>query len=747
MSTDVKSIPIEMQNAPRWVSWQYEERKGKKTKVPYDPKTGEKASSTDPNTWGDYKAAQAAWPSDGIGFVLGDGWFGIDLDHVEGEIEAYRQGDTDNIVSKFVDTMQSYTELSPSGTGIHIICKGELPKGRRRSGNIEMYDSGRYFTVTGNRAAEYELRDGTAAVKSLYEEYLGTQRAPVRTRTSQPAEKLGNQELIDLAKSAKNGATFTKLFQGKWDGLQNSQSEADLALCNMLAFWTGKDPAQMDEIFRMSGLFRPKWDEMHGRSTYGELTISRAIEGTTEVYTGKDDYHIVFTGEGEKEKEIPAFTLDDTGNAQRLQYLFSDRLRYCFADKCWYYYDDRVWHVDDIGQAKACVDDMIDFMEEQASRYEGEALKAYLKHVSKTRSSARKEAALKEAQHLMYITPEMMDTDDMLLNTPDGVVDLKTGEILPNSPDYYMTRITGVEYSPHLDHSRWDQFMMEVFDNDPATVRYVQKALGYSMTGRTDEQVAFFCFGNGRNGKSVFEETISAIMGSYAVNIQPETIMVKKNNGGANSDVARLKGARFVTTTEPDEGARLSEGIVKQLTGGDRVTARKLYGNEFEFTPEMKLWMSTNHKPLIRGTDEGIWRRIVLIPFNVYITKPDKRLKHKLRAEASAILGWMLEGLRMWLEEGLEKPPAIQKASEDYRAQMDVVEQFLSSDYVIIQPGAECGANELFSCYRRWAQDTDNYSMSQTKFGLEVSKRFDKIKDRNGARYNGLKINTIIRVC
>lgn len=342
-----------------------------------------------------------------------------------------------------------------------------------------------------------------------------------------------------------------------------------------------------------------------------------------------------------------------------------------------------------------------------------------------------------------------MDRDGMKLNTPDGVVDLKTGDIMKNDPQFYMTRMTGVEYSPHVSCTRWRQFISEIFDGDEDLINFVHKAVGYSMVGSTEEQMVFFCYGEGQNGKSVFLDVLSEIMGSYAVNIQPETIMVKRAGGGngANSDIARLKGARFVTTSEPDEGARLSEGIVKQLSGGDKVTARKLYGSEFEFSPELKLWMATNHKPVIRGTDKGIWRRIAMIPFNVTFSNPDKKLIHKLRAEASAILGWMIEGCIKWQREGLKKPKAVMDANQEYRNEMDVIERFLESGYVRIGEGESCAAMVIFSKYQEYANNTDEFSMSMTKFGAELSKRFQKRKDPTGKIvYDGIGISNKIVV-
>ena len=291
-----------------------------------------------------------------------------------------------------------------------------------------------------------------------------------------------------------------------------------------------------------------------------------------------------------------------------------------------------------------------------------------------------------------------------------------------------------------MDCPQWKQFLQDIFDGDGDLIHYIQKAVGYSLTGSTEEQCIFFCVGNGRNGKSTFLDTISDIMGDYACNIQPETIMVKKVSSSANSDIARLKGARFVTTVEPNEGVRLNEGLVKQITGGDRVTARHLYGQEFEYTPEFKIWMGTNHKPIIRGRDEGIWRRLHLIPFSVQIPKEkvDKSLKDKLRQEYVGILNWAVEGCLRWHEEGLELPPVVAKAVSEYKSEMDVVATFL--DECTERGPGEVRAGELYQAYKEWTKDNGQYLMSNTKFGLEVVKRFERKKDRDGWKYLGLRL-------
>ena len=208
-----------------------------------------------------------------------------------------------------------------------------------------------------------------------------------------------------------------------------------------------------------------------------------------------------------------------------------------------------------------------------------------------------------------------------------------------------------------------------------------------------------------------------------------------------SSDIARLKGARLVTSSEPNEGVRLDEGLVKQLTGGDKVTARHLYGKEFEFEPEFKLWLATNHKPIIRGTDDGIWRRLNLIPFTVQIPdhKKDKNLKYKLQTELKGILKWAVDGCLMWQREGLKKPQSVVAASQDYRHEMDQIGTFIET-CCDVSPDLKISAGELYKNYREWAAENGEHIFTNTKFGREVSKVYTKKRMNSGIIYEGLTL-------
>ncbi|MDR7870333.1 MAG: phage/plasmid primase, P4 family [Tissierellaceae bacterium] len=737
-----ENIPQNLKELPQWVCWRAEERNGKISKVPINPKTGGYAMSNNKATWTDFDTAvKVSKNFSGIGFMLGNGIFGVDLDDMDDEIERYKNNsDEDNIVSEFIHGLGSYAEYSPSGNGIHILCKGSLPEGGRRKGNFEFYETGRFFTVTGDIASEYtDVVDCTETVKYLHAKYIGAPAINNEPKNTPGKLDLSEKQILELAIKSKQGQAFSTLYNGFWEGLYPSQSEADLAFANMLAFWTARDKNKMDTIFRNSGLMRTKWDSKRGERTYGDYILDTAIRDCREVFTpghGVEDYGIVIL-----DNKIKKYAFDDTGNADRFVAKFQDKARYSYIDRGWYFYNGRKWEFDNLGHVKKLTEDVIDDMKKELAYCEDEdEEKSFFKHLKYTRNNRGKTNMIKESEHRLSILPGEFDKNKEVFNVVNGVINLRNGDLIDHSFDKYLSKMSYVEYTNKIDTPLWTEFLNQIFDNDQELIDYVQKAVGYSMSGSTKEQCVFFCYGNGRNGKSTFLDIVSEIMGDYSTNIQPETIMVNRQTGGANSDIARLKGARFVTTVEPNQGARLNEGLLKQLTGGDTVTARHLYGKEFEFEAEFKLWMATNHKPIIRGRDLGIWRRMHLIPFTVQIPddKVDKNLKYKLKKELTGILNWAVEGCIKWQREGLEMPAAVEDAVKEYKSEMDVISAFLD-DCTVMGPG-ETKASDLYKAYADWAEQNGEYKMSNTMFGKEVSIRFEKRKTGGVNVYEGIRI-------
>ncbi|WP_088840672.1 phage/plasmid primase, P4 family [Listeria sp. ILCC797] len=743
-------IPDELKQLKQWCAYQlvWDEKRHKHKKIPKNANTGGNGNSVDEGTWADFETALASlekYQFDGLGFYFKEPYFGVDIDDIENEIEDYRLGNTDNIVAEFIQTLSSYTEYSVSGTGIHIISKGDFPNGGRRKNNVEMYNHGRFFVMTGQVVDNYEtVNESTQAIQYLHSKYIGTNELQTVSHEHAGVD-LPASEIIQKAYSSQQGVPFKTLYEGFWEGLYTSQSDADLAFANMLAFWTGADYVKMDEIFRTSGLMRTKWDTKRGASTYGERTLNKAIAECQNVYTPSNpitDFEIKIANTGKTRK---LYSQDDTGNAERFRDEFQNLLRYSYVNKGWYYYNSKLWMFDNTGRVKALADTVIQNMKKDFAYMEGDSdeEKAFMKHLKATRSNKGKTNMIKESEHLLPVLPEQFDTNPYYFNSQNGFVNLRTGQLKEHDRTQMFTKISLVEYTDKIDAPLWEQFLKDIFNNDEELIRYIQKAVGYSLTGSTQEQVMFILYGNGRNGKSVFLDIINDIFGTYATNIQPQTIMVKQQTSNANSDIARLQSARFVTTTEPNEGVRLDEGLVKQLTGGDKVTARHLYKNEFEFTPEFKIWMATNHKPIIRGRDDGIWRRLHLIPFIVKIPdyKVDKQLKYKLRSELTGILNWAVEGCLKWQTEGLGLPKAVKQASAEYKSEMDVITAFIE-DCCEVGEDKNIKAKVLYETYRDWAKNNGQYVMSNTKFGKEITLKFSKKRANTGFKYEGITLNS-----
>ena len=749
-------VPDELKELKQWCGFKKQTRNGKATKLPINAYTGELGKSNDKNSWADFDSACESidkFGCDGIGFYFDEPYFGIDIDDVENDINRYFDGDEEeNIVAEFIEIMNSYAEISPSGKGIHIIAKGELPKGGRRKGNVEMYSEKRFFTVTGNHIGGYNhiVEDDVGKVKYLHNKYIaGGEVSKKEIKNDDPTgNNLSEQEIVDIATKSKTGMRFKLFLQGGWEQFYGSQSEADMAFANDLAFWTNRDYTMMDNIFRRSSLYREKWDAQRDDTTYGAMTLEKAINDCTNVFKPKkhdDDFNLYVESESVESIERKQYSYDDTGNAARFYDAYKDVLRYSYTRKNWYFYNGKIWTLDQEGKVKQLVDEILVKMKKEPIFVsddidEEEAQKLLRRHLKYSRGSNGKTNMLKETQHLLPVSAESFDRDKHLLNVQNGYIDLKTGKLHDHDKDLLFSKIASPEYTDKIDCPMWLDFLDQIFDGNQELISYMQRAVGYSLSGSTEEQQMFILYGNGRNGKSVFLDIITEMIGTYTVNIQPQTLMVKNMSGGANSDIARLQNARLVTTTEPNDGMRFDEGLVKQITGGDTVTARFLYGDEFDYNPEFKLWMATNHKPIIRGTDDGIWRRMVIVPFTVQISESrvDKNLKYKLRREMIAILNWAVEGYRDWLHNGLNEPKIIEQQRKTYRTEMDVVELFIE-ECCLRKENEREKASDLYNVYSSWAKDNHQYLMSNTKFGKEMSNKFQKLKSGTNY-YVGLKL-------
>ena len=333
---------------------------------------------------------------------------------------------------------------------------------------------------------------------------------------------------------------------------------------------------------------------------------------------------------------------------------------------------------------------------------QGKRRKAILKHAHRSESAGAVRAMLDLAQPMMAVATERFDADDMLLCTPSHYYNLSDWKRSAPRPEKYSTRATSVDAAG--DCPQWLAFLGQIMGGDQEMVDYLQKALGYCLTGSNAENCIFIAYGSGANGKSTFIDTVMHVLGEYALATRVETFMAQQQGSIPNA-IAALDGARLVSCSETPEGGGLDEALVKQVSGGDMISARFLNREYFTFKPKFKLWMLTNHKPIIKGTDNGIWRRIRLIPFEVTIP-PEARdvgLADKLKAEAGGILKWMLAGLRLWREQGLKSPERIEAATEGYRSEMDILGEFLN-DECMSGPGMFVNNTAIYGRYVEWSK-------------------------------------------
>jgi len=432
----------------------------------------------------------------------------------------------------------------------------------------------------------------------------------------------------------------------------------------------------------------------------------------------------------------PKRPFTDTGNAERLADRHGRDLRYCHTFGKWFVYDERRWRRDDTDdvarRAKETTRAIYAEAEQAETKEEREAI---AKHAIRSEAEQRRRAMvnLTASEIGIPVRPDDLDANAWLFNVENGTIDLRSGLLRAHDRQDLITKVAPVVYDPNAVCPRFDAFLARILPSQSLR-RFVQKAIGHSLTGDTREDVIFINYGNGSNGKTTLMQTIQALFGDYASQTSTDTLMIKRNEGVPN-DVAALKGARLVAASEGEEGKRLAESLIKSLTGGDKISARFMRAEWFEFEPTFKIWLSTNHKPIIRGTDTGIWRRIRLIPFAVTIPEEecDETLPEKLRAELPGILNWALEGCRDWLENGLGMPDEVKQATQAFRDEMDILARFIE-DCCIEHKNAFVSAAELYGAYRRWAEDNGERYETQTGFGKRLRERGFADERKSGKR-------------
>lgn len=438
-------------------------------------------------------------------------------------------------------------------------------------------------------------------------------------------------------------------------------------------------------------------------------------------------------------------TLTDVGNAQRFAGANVLELRFVPERMKWLVWKGQRWAWDDVAEVVERAKTVASAIYLEADNtVDDDARIAIAKFAKASQKKERLEAMIKLAQSVpgLVVPIAELDSDDWLIGIENGVIDLRTGKLRDGRPQDLITRQSRVRYDRRAKCPTFQKFLRTIFRNDRQLIAYVQRVVGYALTGKTTEHCLFFLYGHGANGKSVFLNVLLALLGSdYALQTATETLMAKRNADGSNAspDLARLKDIRLTTANEVEDGCTLAEARAKHLTGGDSVTARHLYGQQFDFTPKFKLFIAGNHKPIIRGVEEGVWRRIKLIPFEVTIPEAqrDRDLIDKLRAELSGILNWAIDGCLAWQKTGLNPPRVVLDAVKEYREEMDIMGQWIE-EQCALGPVLTWKAGDAYSSYKFWCGINGFRPMSSTAFGRKLSERFTSKKQNTGKIYYGI---------
>jgi putative DNA primase/helicase len=423
----------------------------------------------------------------------------------------------------------------------------------------------------------------------------------------------------------------------------------------------------------------------------------------------------------------------DLGNAERFVDAHRDRVLWCPARKAFLVWDGKRYWWDERGEVLKLAHKAARGIFHEAAHAEDEAeQKAIAKWALASQNESRLNAMLSQAKPYLAVGMEELDRDPWLVNCQNGTLDLRAGRLRPPDPADRITKIVPVEYDTDAPCPRFRRFLKETLV-DNAVIRFVKRYAGYTLTGVTRERILAILHGSGKNGKTTLVELFHEVLGDYARNTDVETLLIKKYQGVGN-DVAALKGARFVSAAEVERGRRLAESKVKQLTGRDTVTARFLFGENFDFKPEFKLWLSTNNKPVIQGTDDAIWDRLRLIPFTQRFEgeKADAKLADKLREERAGVFAWMVEGCLEWQEHGLEEPDKVREATKQYREEMDTLAAFIE-DRCVLGEGLIAPATPLYKQYQLWCDDAGEKPETQKMFGMRLRDRgFENGKIKRG---------------
>ena len=718
------AVPKILISTPQWAIWKSipQPSRVKPLKVPFMV-SGQPADTKQPDNWGEFETAYEAWNKhqgqyNGLGFLFTatDQFAGLDIDNcvVDGVILPFAM--------EIIKDFNTYTEFSPSGTGVKLFIRtGWKPPLNTRQGirtnGMELYYNWRYFTVTGKPipGSSKDVCNCTEKLRDLYHRLLllqSSELAPIKTFEPVP---LSEDFLTGVSRRNPNVAgriedetlaircgadVVEQLYMDRETRVDRSRNDM------YIATWLishGYSPGQV-----MSVLTHPTWfsgSKSRDKSSenYALTTLNRAISSVEHRKRSLPDARKHWT---------------EQGNAERLVEAFGNNLRYNAAKGGWLTWSGACWLPDVTGTVYRHLHDVVRNLHDSVGTTQDEdAAKKILTWAYKSESHKVQANSLNIAQSLegVSIPLEAFDNSPWHFPALNGVVDLRTGNLTPHAREHYFTSTSPLSYDPSAKCPKWEESMRLWLPDDDLRL-FVQRAVGYTLTGNTSEQVFFFLHGPGSNGKSTFMLVLQGLLGRFAKRITTEAITQHKmGNPGTTRDqaAARLQGARMGIVSEAEQNMRLAEGWLKDMTGGGPVSTKVLYKDQSETLPTVKIWFDANYRlRAAPGTTDGgdaeydaFWRRMREISFGVRVPA-SKRVKdyHRLllAAEGPGILAWAVEGCLDWQENGLPIPNAVKQATQEYRAEMDTLRPFIATT-LIQEDGSYVSQKELYVAYKLWA--------------------------------------------
>lgn len=602
------------------------------------------------------------------------------------------------------------TEISRSGNGIHQFFIGNATT-EKDNGHLELFGIWGYICLTG------DFKEIVDEIPEIDDEIINTIREIIKPTPKERSQKI---QTAVIKHNESPGSVIALLNN-----------------CNPNVSYG--DWVNICFAFRSSYVLDDGYEQFEkfsqGGTTYDPLSTRTLWDSYNPE---KSNYSIgTLVYEANKHKGLPdefrgqtksvASTLNDAGNAERFVTQFKGKYLFVPELKTWLHWKDNYWQADAKDRIKQAAIKVSKSIFHEAAQADPQIAPKIAAWANASLQKSHIDAMIELSKSYLSASVHELDNDPMMLGVRNGVINLRNGAFREAQPSDLITQQCDVTYIPNAQAPLWEKFLYQVSNNDPKLLVYKQEYWGYALTGVTSEQCFFYYHGDGLNGKSTEIGLMQTLMGSYAKSIPSSVLMVRSNFGsqGPTPEIARLIGARLVTANETEDGSRLAEAQIKAMTGQDMLTARVLHGNPFEFRPKFKIFVSGNHKPLIRGEDDGIWRRIKVVPFNTQIpeSEVDKQLLEKLLAERSGILNWAIQGCLLWQQNGrLSEPEVVKSEVATYRSDQDVMGAWIA-ERCQFDASKTCSSRDLYSDYSEWVKSSGGTPVAETRFSTRLIER------------------------